>query len=203
MDENTSVGLPTGDSRAAEQEWKLCETRFEYAWRYFDFHAKQRTTMFNFFVIFAGFVVNACISLFQKGDWWPLLLVSTAAALATVFFVFLDRRNEEFVHVAEDILRVLEKEVLFKDFKRKIISKRRNWIGRMTRTEEDGTLGIFIREADDETRNRESKYKHGKWLPGIQYIVIGVFVCFVVLSLHRLHAIYLFRQFLSALCRPQ
>ena len=37
----------------------LVQTKFEYAWRYFALHARQRVTMFNFFLLGSGVIANA------------------------------------------------------------------------------------------------------------------------------------------------
>ena len=96
------------NSQEFKHQWRLYGARFEYAWRYFNFHATQRTTMFNFFVVFSGFLVNACILLLQRENYVLLLIASTFGTAITLFFVFLERRNEELVHVAEDYTDPLE-----------------------------------------------------------------------------------------------
>jgi hypothetical protein len=212
MDEHPSAPPQTGAGVDAahefDHEWKLYEARFEYAWKYFDFHATQRTTMFNFFVLFSGFVIDACIRLFQSQNWLTLLSVSALGTVVTLFFVFLDRRNEELVHVAEDILRALEKDVLFKGFIRTSKFKQRTWRGKMVEKEETRRLGIFVREEDDEKAKRKSKYLHGTWLPRIQYTIGAVFFFLALVSLRGvLHccvrlAIHSLWQFLSAPFRP-
>ena len=37
------------------------EVRFQYAWNWFEFHAKQRTTMFNYFLVSVGIFANAAV----------------------------------------------------------------------------------------------------------------------------------------------
>jgi hypothetical protein len=179
------VPIDPAHASQIEHQWKLYTARFEYAWRYFDFHAKQRTTMFNFFVVFSGFVVTALVSLFQKGDDGLLLIASGFGTVITLFFVFLERRNEELVHIAEDVLRALEKDVLFKDCERTIKwPKQRTWLGKMVEAEKKGvTLGILIRQDYDEQKGRKSRYEHGKWLPRIQYAIAASYVLFLLFAI--------------------
>jgi hypothetical protein len=183
-----------------EYQWRLYSARFEYAWRYFNFHAAQRTTMFNYFVVFSGFLINACIALFQKDDYLPLLLASGLGTVITLFFIFLERRNEELVHVAEDILRALERDVLFKDLQRVIRwPKQRAWCGKMIEDDQRVPLGIFIRQDYDESQNRKSKYAHGKWLPLIELIIACAYLSLVLWSFYHVvrcvaPSIFSFRQ---------
>jgi len=195
------------NAREFDHQWKLYGARFEYAWRYFNFHATQRTTMFNFFIVFSGFLINACFSLLQNNHHILLLLASTLGTAITLFFVFLERRNEELVHVAEEILRALEKEVLFKDLESTIKwPKQRTWLGKMIEPDtEKIPLGIFIRQDYDETQNRKSKYFHGTWLPRIQltiacmYLLLAFYSLYVVKDSYVLPNIYSFWHFVSRL----
>jgi hypothetical protein len=170
----------TDDISEFEKQWKLYGPRFEYAWRYFDFHAKQRTTMFNFFVLFSGLFLNACFLLLQQRHYLLLLISSLLGASVTILFIFLERRNEELVHVAEDVLRWVEKDILFKDFNRLIEwPHQRTWLGIMKGTPTTKALGIFIRQDDDAHENRKSKYPHGIWLP---FIHVAIALAYVFLA---------------------
>jgi hypothetical protein len=169
-----------------EHRWRLYKARFDYAWSYFEFHAKQRTTMFNFFILFAGVVINACMGLLQKEKWLALLLVSFPAVVIVGIFVFLDRRNEELVRVGEDVLQVLEKEVLFKDERHEVTPVRRNLCGKKVPSKNKVPLGIFVREEAENNSGLKSRYEHGTWLPRIQYTIGFVFLMFTLISiLHR------------------
>jgi hypothetical protein len=51
------------DARATMEFEKM---RFELSWRYFDFHAKQRTQLFHFFIILMPFILGGCFYLFKE-----------------------------------------------------------------------------------------------------------------------------------------
>src|SRR6266480_2494384 len=70
-------GVDIDSTNEFEYQWRLYGARFDYAWKYFSFHATQRTTMFNFFVVFSGFLINACILLLQRENYVVLLIAST------------------------------------------------------------------------------------------------------------------------------
>jgi len=114
MSSGNEHGSASGDSDA-----NLSRERRDYAWKWFDYHAKQRVSMFNFFLIASGLLATAYVNTLCKGE--ELLGVAIAISiLGTVIalvFVFLDCRNARLVYLAEDVLRRLEREQLFRGFR--------------------------------------------------------------------------------------
>jgi hypothetical protein len=104
-------------SRAAAEFEKM---RFELAWRHFDFHAKQRTQMFHFFIILTPFLFGGCFILFKEreimGSWPPIVAALGGGFLALLFYL-LDRRNTQLYRVSHGALRLLEEQLLFADFR--------------------------------------------------------------------------------------
>lgn len=94
----------------------LHQVQFDYAWKWFCFHADQRIKMFNYmlivFGIFAAGVVNALHNQVPKGAIAGLCFF--AAALA-VIFTRLDLRNRDLVWLGEDVLMDLERKTIFGD----------------------------------------------------------------------------------------
>jgi hypothetical protein len=172
------------DYKAIEHKWKLFESRLDYAWKYFDFHAKQRTTMFNFFLLFTGLVINGYIQL-QKGKFFLLsIIVALAGASISIIFIFLDRRNEELVHIAEDVLESLEKDVMFPEYRRVVnYPNRRNIFGKIKACRKERPLGILLRQTKDKDEVGPSAYAHGYWLPVIQYIIAATFFILAIYSM--------------------
>lgn len=84
------------------------ELRFELAWRWFALHAKQRVSMFHFFLIAAGFLANAFALLVRENLTEQAAWLGFSTALVSGAFVLLDRRNRELVHVGEDLLAQFE-----------------------------------------------------------------------------------------------
>lgn len=89
--------------------------RFEYAWRWFAFHAKQRVSMFNFFLIGMGILANAYVFLLTGHINEAAGTLAILGALMSALFVLLDRRNHQLVHVGEEFLKELEDSELFAD----------------------------------------------------------------------------------------
>jgi cobalamin biosynthesis protein CobD/CbiB len=170
--------------------WKLLKIRFDYGWNFFDLHAKQRTTMFNFFILFSGVLANAYVLLIRNDYIFLSTFVSVLGVIISLLFIFLDRRNEELVHVAEDVLLSLEKDILFKDYNRIIDwPKQRTWLGKMESHKAERQLGIILREEADKNDHKESKYAHGTWLPLIQLIIAMFFLLCLLYSLCRISII--------------
>ena len=170
-------------------EWLITNTRFEYAWKYFEYHAKQRTTMLNFGLIFVGLFLNAYIGLIKSDLIWIAAGLSFLGAWITIIFIFLDRRNEELVFIAADVLFKIENDTLFKagTFNDQIKNwpKRRNYFwGWEEPTDashgDNVNLGIFVRQKFDEDKFKKSKYTHGKL---IQYLYITVLILFFALGI--------------------
>jgi hypothetical protein len=169
------------DARLELKKW-LFEKRLEYARYFFDHHAKQRMQMFNFFLIFAGFIVAGYATILKEYAPISSALAVVGAGL-TVLFIFLDRRNEELVHITEDVLGALESDVLFSGYERNVPwPRRRTWWGRMEARPQRRPLGIFLRQrADDEKLGEPSKYEHGRWIPRFQRCIFILFAALVIL----------------------
>lgn len=109
---------PPEDARATMEFEKM---RFELSWRYFDFHARQRTQLFHFFVILSPFIFGGCFYLIKERasiGAVPGVLAPFAGALLVIVFFGLDRRNRQMINVAERALMLLEEHLLFSNFRR-------------------------------------------------------------------------------------
>jgi Na+-driven multidrug efflux pump len=90
--------------------------RFELAWRHFEFHARQRTTMFHFFIILAPFLFGGCFILFKEREIVgaaPAIVAAGAGALLAVIFYLLDQRNKQLYSVSKEALSLLEQHFLY------------------------------------------------------------------------------------------
>jgi hypothetical protein len=98
---------------------ELHKLQFDYAWKWFCFHADQRVKMFNYmlivFGVFAAGVVNALHNQIPAGLVFTLCVVAGVLAL---IFMLLDRRNRDLVWLGEDVLMDLERETIFGEGKK-------------------------------------------------------------------------------------
>ena len=88
------------------------QMKFEYAWRYFAYHAKQRVTMFNFFLLGSGIIGNAYGLLLRGESHLQAGGIALIGFLVCVVFLMLDVRNHQLVNLGEDALRRVEKDHL-------------------------------------------------------------------------------------------
>jgi hypothetical protein len=82
----------------------------EHAWRYFELHALQRISLFNFFVVISVSVSAGLAACIQKGGLFHLVGAALGAVLVLVSFVFwkLDQRTAFLVKHAERAIADLE-----------------------------------------------------------------------------------------------
>jgi hypothetical protein len=103
----------------ADAPSELHQLQFDYAWKWFCFHADQRVKMFNYmlivFGIFAAGVVNALHNQMQID---AVVGLCFFAAVLAVIFMLLDRRNRDLVWLGEDVLMDLERKAIFGEDKK-------------------------------------------------------------------------------------
>lgn len=87
--------------------------QLEYAKSWFEYHATQRISMFNYFLVVAGFLVSAYSALVQKDLLFPSAAVCVLGIFISVFAALIDVRNAELVKLAEEVLKNIEREFLF------------------------------------------------------------------------------------------
>ena len=90
----------------------LTEMKFEYAWRYFSFHARQRVTMFNFFLVGSGVLGNAYALLARAQMDWEAGVVAIIGILVSLISIGLDVRNNQLVDLGEEALKRVERDHL-------------------------------------------------------------------------------------------
>jgi hypothetical protein len=80
------------------------QTLLEYGFRWFEFHAQQRTTTFNFYlIIYAGLAAVASF-LFKENIHLGLSVISVILIFISVLFWQLDVRNRQLIQIGESIL---------------------------------------------------------------------------------------------------
>lgn len=90
----------------------LAQRSMEHAWRYFELHAQQRMTVFNFYLAISGLICAGVGVGFQEGERLQLLTSMLGVFLSLVSFLFLklDQRVSEMIKRAEAALRVIERD---------------------------------------------------------------------------------------------
>ena len=95
--------------------WELekLKLKLDYAWKWFSFHADQRTKMFNFMLIVVGIFAAGVGGAWKDGIPELAFWLCVVPGVLTFVFILLDRRNQDLVSLGQDVLRELEKENLF------------------------------------------------------------------------------------------
>lgn len=175
-----------------ERPSKLTAAQFDYAWKWFNFHADQRTKMFNFMLITFGFLFAAIANTFEKAK--PVAIAVCAFGVLLAFiFSRLDKRNQQLLSWGEDILHKLESADLYKIF---LVPKRsddRIWPS----TDQEVQGGMLYRQKleDDIQEKKDTCAYLKKWrgifggrhrylLRGIMY-VFAVVYCIIGFLLYR------------------
>lgn len=91
----------------------LTNLQMDYAWKWFNFHADQRTKMFNFMLVTLGIIASTLVTANDKGLYFEATVLSWFAAGLTIAFLFLDHRNKRLYGVALDVLIELERKRVF------------------------------------------------------------------------------------------
>lgn len=89
------------------------KVQFDYAWKWFDLHAKQRTTLFNYFMVITGIFANAAVLGYKEGYTAVVSVIGALGAATSLAFIMFDIRNRDLVNQAEDVLEKLESDHIF------------------------------------------------------------------------------------------
>jgi hypothetical protein len=111
---NDAIHKPLSDAPG-----DLGQARLTYAWEWFKYHAGQRVSMFNYFLIITGIFANAYVAMLKDGSKQMLTLggmaLGVVGALTAIGFVVLDYRNGSLVERGESVLKSLEVDAIFRD----------------------------------------------------------------------------------------
>jgi hypothetical protein len=85
----------------------------EYAWNYFQLHAAQRLTTFNFYIALSTLITTGLFASFHEGFQVPSLGIALGLLLMIFSFVFwkLEQRNRNLIWHAEEALKLLEEKI--------------------------------------------------------------------------------------------
>jgi hypothetical protein len=149
--------MTNGPIRPHDPPLELCKLQFDYAWKWFSYHADQRVKMFNFMLVVFGVFATAIGSTVGRlPSGFTAVLCFVAAALGLIF-PLLDRRNRDLVWLGEELLTHLEKNFIFGE-----------GITIKDRSGKDIRLGILSRQSfEDDDRAKDFWLAWGKGVGGI------------------------------------
>jgi hypothetical protein len=145
--------------------------QFDYAWKWFEAHQRQRMVMFYYYCIIVGILANALVVSYKEtlpGIRVPIGVMGFVTSLA---FLFFDFRNRSMATAAENVLEKLENEVIFPpDF----LDEDGNKMGPLSVERRQG-----MRE-DQKQTYKGKLLKHKWWIRGMQLIVALYFLIVVI-----------------------
>ncbi|MCK4369162.1 MAG: hypothetical protein KAV68_05840 [Dehalococcoidales bacterium] len=142
------------------------ESLRQYIWNYFQVHAAQRLTTFNFYILISTLIATGFLIVIKD---MPILALLLSVVLILLSFVFwkLDARNKQLIRIAEAGLKYLESKDEIAD-----------------KTREPHILNIFSYE---EAQTKELRSKKTKWIWNKVFTYSTcfniVFIVFAVLGL--------------------
>ncbi len=86
------------------------ERALDHAWGYFQLHANQRVTVFNYFVVFSGLLVTGMVAAGQTSPRFAFVGVVLGLLLCGLSYIFfrLDQRVSFLIKNSEDVIKKLE-----------------------------------------------------------------------------------------------
>jgi hypothetical protein len=129
---------------------ELHKLQFDYAWKWFSYHADQRVKMFNFMLVALGIFAAAIVSAITNhmAHRATAILCFVAGILALVFG-FLDMRNRDLVLIGEELLTALERNVIFGE-----------GIAIKDRGGEDIQFGLLLRQSVEDDARSLDTWRH-------------------------------------------
>ena len=138
----------------------------DYAWLYFQLHANQRMTSFNFFVVIAALLTTGFVGTLKKDFEYYYLGYILAMSLVIISFIFwkMDQRIRYLIKHAEEALKAIEEK----------------WIS----NEDEISSKVALFKAEEEkTENIRNLGSWNLWRKhlsyadcfGVVYLIFGVF----------------------------
>ena len=109
------MGLEVPNENKTEIDQELLHLKLDYAWNWFNLHASQRVTMFNYFLVASGILANAYGLLLREELWAVAAVAAGIGCIVSLISLGLDRRNRQLVKLGEEVLRDIERMYLFPD----------------------------------------------------------------------------------------
>ena len=115
------------------------KTALEHGWRWFEYHAQQRLTVYKYYLIIMGAVGLALYTLHSAGHHFPAAAAAATGVVISFAFLALDHRVSQLVKLGEELMN--KEEELLRDGTGHIealISSRSNqnkarWLGSYSR----------------------------------------------------------------------
>lgn len=129
------------DESIKDKEW------LDLAWKYFQMHAQQRISYFNYFVIFSTILSTCLLTTFQKDFQVPFIgiFISLIQMLLSIIFWKIDGRNKFLTKHAETVIKRIETDYSGLEMNNNCLFCDEE-VGTRIQKEKDKNKNIFIRQ---------------------------------------------------------
>lgn len=88
----------------------MLDKHMEYVWKYFEIHANQRMTLFNYYITISFAVLSAIAFCIEKNNKLLLVAIFLSFLLGLISFIFwkFDQRTSFLIKHSESILKSIE-----------------------------------------------------------------------------------------------
>jgi hypothetical protein len=146
----------------------------QYAWDYFHYHASQRLTTFNFYIIICTLGATGYVAAIKEERTEPFgIFMGLLLIVLSFIFWKLDLRNKQLIENAEDALKHLESETVLQET-----------------PESPHVLKIFTYEEAQTNRAKKKPKSFRLWKPHYSYSNCFNVIFFVFGALGLLAALY-------------
>jgi hypothetical protein len=99
----TTQSIPNRQN-LTDKEW------LDLAWKYFQQHAQQRVSYFNFFVVFSTLLFGAYVATFNSTNSFPIIgcLIGGVQAFISYCFFRIELRNKFLTKLGEEAIKQIE-----------------------------------------------------------------------------------------------
>lgn len=146
--------------------------QFDYAWKWFESHQKQRMVMFYYYCIIVGILANALVFSYKESYFSIRLPIGVMGIFTSLAFFFFDIRNRGLAKAGENILEKLENEVIFS---KEFVDDKGNKMGPLSVDRRKG-----MRE-DQKFSIKRLFLKHKYWIR-IMYVIVALCFFAVVIN---------------------
>jgi hypothetical protein len=108
-----TTGTPPLPNGLSSTELEMLKLRTNYAWNVWEFAGRQRVSMFNYFLLITGILVNGCLLALKENIRGALPAICLLEVFQCVAFFMIDVRNRKLLYRADDLLGQLERDYLF------------------------------------------------------------------------------------------
>ena len=104
--------METQGSTISPIDLDILKAKLSYAWNVWEFHGRQRMSMFNYFLVIVGILVNGYITTLKANGLRDIVLAICLLGFVQCFvFIMIDWRNRTILYFADGLLKESEKEL--------------------------------------------------------------------------------------------